>query len=131
MTTRYGYLGPEGTFTQMALLSWTSSHEGEHVPFGSVDSALEAALDSAPYPKSLPAYERILADPSGHLWVLEYSIRYGQPQSWSVFDVDGRWLGTVRTPPGLRVEQVGESWVIGAWRDDAGREHVRLHELRR
>ncbi|KGN39690.1 prephenate dehydratase [Knoellia aerolata] len=42
MTTRYGYLGPEGTFTQMALLSWTASHEGEHVPFGSVDSALDA-----------------------------------------------------------------------------------------
>lgn len=40
--TRYGYLGPEGTFTQMALLSWAASHEGEQVPFGSVDSALAA-----------------------------------------------------------------------------------------
>ncbi|GAA4117207.1 prephenate dehydratase [Knoellia locipacati] len=40
--TRYGYLGPEGTFTQMALLAWSASHDGEHVPFGSVDSALEA-----------------------------------------------------------------------------------------
>ena len=40
--TRYGYLGPEGTFTQMALLSWTAAHGGEHVPFGSVDSALDA-----------------------------------------------------------------------------------------
>lgn len=41
-TTRYGYLGPEGTFTQMALLSWAASHGGEQVPFGSVDSALDA-----------------------------------------------------------------------------------------
>lgn len=40
--TRYGYLGPEGTFTQMALLKWAASHDGEQVPFGSVDSALEA-----------------------------------------------------------------------------------------
>ncbi|EAQ00872.1 prephenate dehydratase [Janibacter sp. HTCC2649] len=40
--TRYGYLGPEGTFTQMALLSWAASHGGEQVPFGSVDSALDA-----------------------------------------------------------------------------------------
>lgn len=40
--TRYGYLGPEGTFTQMALLAWSASHEGEQVPFGSVDSALDA-----------------------------------------------------------------------------------------
>ena len=96
-----------------------------------VDSALEAALDSAPYPKSLPAYERILADPSGNLWVLEYSIRFGQPQSWSVFDPEGRWLGTVRTPAGLRVEQVGESWVAGVWRDAGGEEHVRVYELKR
>ena len=46
MTTRYGYLGPEGTFTQMALLSWTAGHGGEHVPFGSVDSALDALRSS-------------------------------------------------------------------------------------
>ncbi|WP_353952089.1 prephenate dehydratase [Knoellia sp. S7-12] len=39
---KYGYLGPEGTFTQMALLSWSASHEGDQVPFGSVDSALDA-----------------------------------------------------------------------------------------
>jgi len=96
-----------------------------------VDSALEAALDSAPYPRTLPAYERILADPSGNLWVLEYSVRFGQPQNWSVFDPGGRWLGTVRTPPGLRVEQVGERWVAGVWRDSGGEEHVRVHEVRK
>jgi len=42
MTTRYGYLGPEGTFTQMALLAWGESHDGDRVAFGSVDSALDA-----------------------------------------------------------------------------------------
>jgi prephenate dehydratase len=41
-TTRFGYLGPEGTFTQMALHAWSESHGGEHLPFGSVDSALDA-----------------------------------------------------------------------------------------
>ncbi|KGN31359.1 prephenate dehydratase [Knoellia sinensis KCTC 19936] len=40
--TRYGYLGPEGTFTQMALLAWAESHGGEQTAYGSVDSALEA-----------------------------------------------------------------------------------------
>ena len=96
-----------------------------------VDAALEAALDSAPYPESLPAYERLLADPAGHLWVLDYSIRYGQPQSWSVFDPGGRWLGTVQTPAGLRVEQVGDHWVIGVWRAPSGEQHVRMYEIRR
>ncbi len=40
--TRYGYLGPEGTFCQMALGQWATSHDGEHVPFGSVGAALAA-----------------------------------------------------------------------------------------
>ncbi|MEI2731908.1 MAG: prephenate dehydratase [Dermatophilaceae bacterium] len=42
MTTRYGYLGPEGTFAQMALQSWPDAATGEHVPFASVASALKA-----------------------------------------------------------------------------------------
>lgn len=41
-TTRYGYLGPEGTFTQMALHAWGAARDGVHHPFGSVDAALGA-----------------------------------------------------------------------------------------
>jgi prephenate dehydratase len=40
--TRFGYLGPEGTFTQMALGAWVPARGSEHVPFGSVDAALGA-----------------------------------------------------------------------------------------
>ena len=41
-TTRYGYLGPEGTFTQMALHAWGAARDAAHHPFGSVDAALGA-----------------------------------------------------------------------------------------
>jgi prephenate dehydratase len=37
---RYAYLGPEGTFTQMALDAWAPSAGAEHRPCGSVDAAL-------------------------------------------------------------------------------------------
>jgi prephenate dehydratase len=40
--TRYGYLGPEGTFTQMALHAWGAARDAAHHPFGSVDAALGA-----------------------------------------------------------------------------------------
>lgn len=43
--TRFGYLGPEGTFTQMALLSWRPATSAEHLPFGSVDAALTAVRE--------------------------------------------------------------------------------------
>ena len=40
--TRYAYLGPQGTFTEMALRSWAPAEGAEHVPMGSVDAALAA-----------------------------------------------------------------------------------------
>jgi prephenate dehydratase len=36
----YGYLGPEGTFTQMALNAWDPESAARQQPFGSVDAAL-------------------------------------------------------------------------------------------
>lgn len=39
---RFGYLGPRGTFTQMALDAWDGARDREQVPFGSVDAALDA-----------------------------------------------------------------------------------------
>jgi len=55
MSTRYGFLGPAGTFTEMALRqSSRLSDEGERVPFISVDAALAALrageLDAAMVP---------------------------------------------------------------------------------
>lgn len=37
----YAYLGPEGTFTQQALMMWGPSDDAEQVPCGSVDAALD------------------------------------------------------------------------------------------
>lgn len=39
---RFGFLGPRGTFTQMALDAWDGATHGEQIPFGSVDGALAA-----------------------------------------------------------------------------------------
>ena len=52
--TRYGYLGPEGTFTSMALDAWGPATTAERAAFGSVDAALAALragdIDSAMVP---------------------------------------------------------------------------------
>lgn len=40
--SRLGYLGPEGTFTSMALDRWPDAAGAERVAFGSVDAALAA-----------------------------------------------------------------------------------------
>jgi prephenate dehydratase len=40
--TRYAYLGPQGTFTQMALAAWEPATGAEQRPYGSVDAVLAA-----------------------------------------------------------------------------------------
>lgn len=40
--TRYGYFGPAGTFTQMALLDWEPGGGATHVAYASVDATLAA-----------------------------------------------------------------------------------------
>ncbi len=40
--TRFGYLGPEGTFTSMALDAWGPAAGAERTAYGSVDAALAA-----------------------------------------------------------------------------------------
>ncbi|MBM6403427.1 prephenate dehydratase [Phycicoccus sp. CSK15P-2] len=42
MSTRIGYLGPDGTFTSMALDQWRPAERARRVAFGSVDAALAA-----------------------------------------------------------------------------------------
>ncbi len=96
-----------------------------------VDAALVAALDSAPWPARLPAYERVLADAEGNLWVQDYGVRRDQPESWNVFTAEGRWLGPVSAPARFRIEQVGRDWVLGAWRGPGAEEEVRMYPLRR
>jgi len=40
--TRYGYFGPAGTFTEMALLAWPGAEQAERIPYASVDATLAA-----------------------------------------------------------------------------------------
>ena len=94
-----------------------------------VDAALVGALDSAPWPARLPAYERVLADTDGNLWVLDYGVRRDQAGTWNVFTAEGRWLGTVATPARFRVEQIGPDWILGAWRGQDGEEQVRMYPI--
>jgi hypothetical protein len=96
---------------------------------GSLDSALVAALDSAPFPRTMPVFERVLVDDAGSIWVENYTIRGDQPRVWSVFDEAGRWLGDVTTPPRFDVQYIARDAVYGVWRDGGDVPRVRGYQL--
>ena len=68
-------------------------------------------------------------DVTGHLWVQEYRWREGEAARWSVFGLDGQWLGQVHFPAGFRAHDIGEDYVLGVWEDPDEVEHVQLYEL--
>lgn len=92
---------------------------------------------------TLPAFGRFVIALDGHIWVAPYQTaeqlesddaeRSAQSANgarpWSVFDPDGRWLGTVAMPEGLRVTEIGADYVLGVWTDELDIPYVRLHSV--
>lgn len=84
-------------------------------------------------PATKPAYGRMLVDAVGNMWVSEYVERQSglspDARLWTVFDPQGRLLGTVEMPASWLVLEIGDDYVLGVWRDDLDVERVRLYEL--
>ena len=76
-------------------------------------------------PETKPAYGRLLADTEGNLWVSAYD----DEGTWTVFDAEGRLLGTMEIEGDVRVVEIGGDYLLGVWRDDLDVERVFLYGL--
>ena len=86
-------------------------------------------LEAMPRPANMPAYAATIADTEGNLWVQDYPIPGESEQRWSVFDPDGRLLGTILTPERFRPTQIGRDFLLGVWRDEFDVQYVTMYEL--
>jgi len=79
----------------------------------------------------MPTHSNVVFDAARNLWVENYRLPWDNdsPRIWSVFDPEGRWLGDVELPNGLRVYEIGEDHIAGVQRDDMGVEYVRLYRV--
>lgn len=80
-------------------------------------------------PETMPAYQALRVDRLGNLWVENYRASDDEPPRWAVFDSTGRLLGTLATPRSLRLDDIGDDYVLGVFRDSLDVEHVRMHRL--
>ena len=94
---------------------------------------LRESFESTPLAETFPAFSTILSDAAGNLWIREYDFpREGRPAPlWTVFDPEGRVLGFIETPPGLRIGQIGEDYILGHHQDELDVEYVQVWPLER
>lgn len=92
--------------------------------------ALRSVRDM-PLVDSYPAFEEVLADRIGYLWVREYRMFEEGDPVWTVFDREGRVQGLVETPAGLSVFEIGADYVLGSVEDELGVEYVQVCGLSR
>lgn len=113
-----------------ALRQWLQEAAPADMP--NRDSVINAVFTGRPVPETAAAYAEILVDAAGNLWVAEATPSGMAPTTvWTVFDPDGRMLGTVSVPDRFGVSEIGEDYVLGQWQDQFDVQYVRMYALRK
>lgn len=88
---------------------------------------------NAPVVASFPAYSSLRGDALDHLWVAEFKLPDAKYDGtlWTVFDPEGRALGSVETPSGLTIYEIGADYILGKTTDDLNVEYIQLWGLTR
>jgi hypothetical protein len=86
-------------------------------------------VEGMPVSARKPAYTTLLVDSDMNFWAGEaqgLAAFLHQPRGWNVFRSDGRWLGSLTTPVGFTVFEVGSDYILGVQTDSLDVEHVQL-----
>jgi hypothetical protein len=85
----------------------------------------------APRPEYHPAHGFLYADTLGYLWVEEYRLPGEDVRRTTIFDPEGRMVGSVVIPNRFQIYEIGNDYLLGRWVDDLGVEYLRLYALTR
>lgn len=99
---------------------------------GDVDTErIRTAIEELPRVSTLPAYSELLLDSGGHLWVRDHARPWimDREDGWHVFDPNGFLKAFVRQPEDLRIQEIGDDYLLGVVLDEFGVERVRLYDV--
>jgi 6-bladed beta-propeller len=82
-------------------------------------------------PDVMPYFQELVLDADGNLWLRPYGPPDAQVDDWIVLDMQGAALGTVRTPAGVHIEQIGHDFLLGIVRDEMDVQRIVLYGIRR
>jgi hypothetical protein len=79
----------------------------------------------------MPVLSDLRADARGRIWMRAYLSRENERTvRWLVFEPTGRVLGTVTTPAGLQVFDIGDDYLLGAERDADDAQRIAMYRYR-
>lgn len=85
-----------------------------------------------PVPDSVPAVLGLTAGPSGELWVKRESVLGSANGAlFDVFDSEGTYIGDVKLPFNVELEEVAESYVLAVYKDAVGVPYIHVYNLDR
>jgi hypothetical protein len=92
-----------------------------------------AAIESAPFPRTMAPVKGLHVDIDGNVWVQEPQApdTWDRFSRWSVFDPAGRRVAEVEAPGRFTPAQIGRDWALGRTTDADGTQRVRLYRLER
>lgn len=105
--------------------------------------AMRAFFTSMVAMDSLPAYDDVVVDRGGRIWANHLAppgdvpddaypeIASHETSDWTVFDLDGRWLGTMALPHDFDLHDAGPDWVLGVREDETGALFVERYPILR
>ena len=88
-------------------------------------------LEVVPFPQTHAPYDSLLVGPGDELWIRSAGPPSDAPRTWVVLARSGAAVGTVTVPAGLRLLDIGPTFVVAVRRDEDDVEHVGVYPLRR
>ena len=137
---------PDGRLVRLIRRAWTPVAVPAEIRDAHRDTllarattpVLRARLEVTQFAETFPAFDRLRPDLAGNLWVrsarTDEAVLAGSGHGrgsaiWSVFDSTGAWLGDVRLPEGLDVNEIGTDYIAGVSYDENDVPLVRVYRL--
>jgi hypothetical protein len=93
--------------------------------------AAERELLEMPMPERFPATSELLLDADGNLWMRHFARPGETKPRWGIFSLEGRYLGELETPEGVRVLEIGSDYLLGLHRDELNVERARVYSMQK
>ena len=99
------------------------------LPRATLEQPLRALIKNG----TMPAFDGLLSDEDGYLWVRDFDYRLpaDREERWNIFDPNGRYLGALEMPQSFTLMTITPKYVAGVWKDRLGTETVRVYELKK